>query len=108
MAKKKSYDETSVLRNLARRKGITFDYSQKIINVHSEATDVGNSTWGKIDYLTHYCGWFVRIVKNLNRKSIVNKLDDYTERPTKEDKHNKKINLVKQVKSIMKNNIKRK
>lgn len=106
MTKKKSYDETSVLRKLARRKGLTFDYSQKIINVYSGATDVGNSTWGKIDYLTRYCGWFVRSVKTLNKKSN-NDFNDNDNRPSKEDRHNKKINLVKQVKNIMKN-IKRK
>lgn len=105
MTKKKSYDETSVLRSLARRKGISFDYSQKIINVSSNATDVGNSTWGKIDYLTNYCGWFVKVSKQVIKKSNFNKDidDDSLKVNNKIIKRESKINLVKQVKSIMKN-----
>ena len=101
---KKKYDEISVLRNLARRKGVIIDYSAKIIKVSNNATDVGNSTWGKIDFLTNYCGWFVSVNKN-----IVKKQKSYTEDRIDEPINNKtskrenKIKLVKQVKNVMKN-----
>ena len=109
MTKKKSYDETSVLRNLARRKGISIDYSAKVIKVSTNATDVGNSTWGKIDFLTNYCSWFVCVTKNTikKQKNIIIE-SELLEPNTKIAKRENKINLVKQVKSIIKNTSKRK
>ena len=105
----KKYDETSVLRNLARRKGIVIDYSTKVIKVSNNATDVGNSTWGKIDYLTNYCGWFASVTKTAikKQKNIIMETE-ISEPNTKLAKRENKINLVKQVKTIMKNTIKRK
>lgn len=99
----KKYDEASVLKNLARRKGISIDYSAKIIRVSSSATDVGNSAWGKIDYLTNYCGWFASTTKITNNKQkniIIN--SEIPEINNKVTKRENKINLVKQVKNIMK------
>ena len=103
MARKKSYDETSVLRSLARRKGVNVNYSSKIIQVWKDATDVGNSTWGKIDYLTHYCGWFVSVVKTLNKKvNVFVDNDDSPKYISKANKRESKLNLVKEVKNNMK------
>ena len=101
MAKKKSYDETSVIRNISRRKGININYSSKVIEVHKDATDVGNSTWGKIDYLTHYCGWFVSVQDKINKKVFNIDNDSYVD--SKVSKRENKIKLVKEVKNIMKN-----
>ena len=100
----KKYDETSVLRNLARRKGINIDYSAKVIKVSNSATDVGNSTWGKIDFLTNYCGWFARVDKTAIKKQKNITIDsEIPESNTKTNKRENKINLTKQVKNIMKN-----
>lgn len=99
----KKYDEASVLKNLARRKGISIDYSAKTIRVSSSATDVGNSAWGKIDYLTNYCGWVASTTKITNNKQkdiIIN--SEIPEINNKVTKRENKINLVKQVKNIMK------
>lgn len=50
----KMHDETKDLRLLSRKCRI--DYVNKVINA-SKTTILGNNSWGRIDYLTHYCGW---------------------------------------------------
>lgn len=52
MAKK--HDENKDLRLVSRIAKI--DYSNKTIQAPKSAI-IGNKTWGRIDYLTHYCGW---------------------------------------------------
>lgn len=53
MAKK--HDENKDLRLVSRIAKI--DYSNKTIQAPKSAI-IGIKTWGRIDYLTHYCGWF--------------------------------------------------
>lgn len=52
MAKK--HDENKDLRLVSRIAKI--DYSNKTIQAPKSAI-IGNRTWGRIDYLTHYCDW---------------------------------------------------
>lgn len=52
MAKK--HDENKDLRLVSRIAKI--DYSNKTIQAPKSAI-IGNKTWGRIDFLTHYCGW---------------------------------------------------
>lgn len=52
MAKK--HDENKDLRFISRIAKI--DYSNKTIQT-SKTAIIGIRTWGRIDYLTHYCGW---------------------------------------------------
>ena len=50
----KIHDENKDIRlvsNVAR-----IDYSNKTIQAPKSAI-IGNTTWGRIDFLTHYCGW---------------------------------------------------
>lgn len=99
----KKYDEASVLKNLARRKGISIDYSAKVIKVSNSATDVGNSAWGKIDFLTNYCGWYTSMTKTtINKQKNIIMDSEISEINNKTIKKENKINLVKQVKNIMK------
>lgn len=52
MAKK--HDENQDVQVLGRK--FKIDTVKKIINAsHSQL--IGNKTWGRIDYLTHYCGY---------------------------------------------------
>ena len=51
---RKNHDENKDLRLVSRIARI--DYSDKIIKANKTAI-IGNKTWGRIDYLTHYCGW---------------------------------------------------
>ena len=46
---KRSYDEVSVLRILSKNKSI--EISGKGIYVNTSNNNIGNGTWGKIDYL---------------------------------------------------------
>lgn len=50
----KNHDEAKDLRLVSRIGRI--DYSNKTIQAPKSAI-IGNKTWGRIDYLTHYCGW---------------------------------------------------
>lgn len=50
----KLHDENKDLRLVSRIAKI--DYSNKTIQAPKSAI-IGNKTWGRIDYLTHYCGW---------------------------------------------------
>lgn len=69
----KKHDESKDL-NLLRKK-CNIDYGRRLISA-SKSTILGNSSWGRIDFLTHYCGW--RFIWNnndvvLNRDSYNNK-----------------------------------
>lgn len=50
----RKHDENKDLRSLARIAKI--DFSMKTIKCSKTAT-IGIHTWGRIDYLTKYCGW---------------------------------------------------
>lgn len=66
---KRTYDEVSVVARLSKKRAITIDKGQKIIKIDFESADVvGNKSWGKIDYLCHYCGY---IWHRVSHKSAV-------------------------------------
>lgn len=50
----KKHDENKDLRAFARIGKVV--YSDKTL-LTSKSTLIGIHMWGKIDYLTHYCGW---------------------------------------------------
>ena len=50
----KTHDENKDLRLVSRIAKI--NYSNKTIQAPKSAI-IGNKTWGRIDYLTHYRGW---------------------------------------------------
>ena len=50
----KKHDENKDLHLVSRIAKI--DYSDKTIQAPKSAI-IGNKTWGRIDYLCHYCGW---------------------------------------------------
>lgn len=56
------YDEVSVVRQLNNvGAAIGINSASKVIKVAKNST-IGNGTSGKIDFLTHYCGYHVEIV----------------------------------------------
>lgn len=75
--KKKNYDEVSVIRSITKKADISVDYANKVIQVKKDSNEVGNGTWGKIDYLCHYCGYSYIISKtiNSNRKLLIESLE---------------------------------
>lgn len=52
------YDEKKVLRELDR-KGVQINFGNHQIVVNPNRANVGIKGWGKLDYLTNYCGWRV-------------------------------------------------
>ncbi|AXH74542.1 MAG: hypothetical protein KNU04_gp70 [crAssphage sp. isolate ctbg_1] len=93
---KKNYNEYDVIRILRRTGGIKIDESTKTITVLINTPKIGNSTYGKIDYLTNYCGYTVLYTSEI--KIVRNNNDDYKIR------HNKrlKVNMADMVKDAMK------
>ena len=50
----KKHDENKDIRLVSRIAKL--DYINKTIQAPKSAI-IGNTTWGRIDFLTHYCGW---------------------------------------------------
>ncbi len=50
----KKHDESKDLFRVSKVCGV--DYSDKLIRVRDKSR-VGIKTWGRIDFLVHYCGW---------------------------------------------------
>ena len=49
------YDEAVVVEELGRNPAVTFN--GKTISVVKNTSLIGNSFWGRIDFLTKYCGY---------------------------------------------------
>ena len=94
--KKKNYDEVSVIRSITKKADISVDYSNKIVQVKKDSNEVGNGTWGKIDYLCHYCGYSYIISKTINsNRKIINREfgnDDDDRKISKKKENN--LNLI--------------
>lgn len=56
---KRKYDEMSVVRALSKNPDvkITNHGNLKVVEVVKGSQYCGNSTWGKIDFLTKHCGY---------------------------------------------------
>lgn len=58
----KKYDEVSVVRQLNNVDAVIgINPASKVIKVAKNGA-IGNGTSGKIDFLSHYCGYHVKIV----------------------------------------------
>ena len=62
------YDEVNVVRVLNENPDIRV--SNKVVEIKKDATNIGNSTHGKIDFLTKYCGYSLAIVNNIGKQKI--------------------------------------
>lgn len=103
--KKKNYDEASVIRSITKKADVSVDYANKIVRVKKDSNEVGNGTWGKIDYLCHYCGYNYSISKtiNSNRKIINREFENDDDRKiSKKERKQLKLDMVKFTKKIMK------
>lgn len=81
------YDESKVLNLVSKRCRI--DYSNKTIQA-SKGTTIGIHMWGKIDYLTNYCGWHF-VWNNDVKSTFVDKSDTPTNRELKKEKKTPKL-----------------
>lgn len=101
----KKYDEVSVVKALERKSDISIDKVNKTIEIIKDSNEVGNGSWGKIDYLVKVHGYvylFVKFHKNKKRnvKHPVEEKDEIIN--SKSAKHESKINAIKKIKSLMK------
>lgn len=69
----KRYDENKVIRLLSRNSGVNVLPQEGIVEIIKGSTTVGNGTWGKIDFLVHYCGYYHRWVKSFSNRARVAK-----------------------------------
>lgn len=98
------HDEVNVLRSLGRNKEVSVNTVNKTVTVNRDAQTVGNGTWGKIDYLVHYCGYTqiftndksVKRSTNAETKVISNKKEK------QETKQSVMLKLAKEVKQVFK------
>lgn len=70
-SKKRDYDEVSVVQYLSKKKGC--DVSEKSIKIDSNQSDIGNASWGRIDYLCKMHGYTYIVVDGLPKKQYSNK-----------------------------------
>lgn len=75
----KKYDEVSVVRRLNNADAvIAINPASKVIKI-AKNSGIGNGTSGKIDFLTHYCGYqvvtvdVIRQQKERNEKIVAKK-----------------------------------
>lgn len=101
---KRHYDETSVVRSLSRKGSIQIDTVNKTIEIVKNSTDVGNGSWGKIDYLHKVHGYIPVFVANLIKKSNSKKFieDDDFDINNKSSKRETKFNMASMAKAAMK------
>lgn len=97
------YDEAKAVRILRKNKGIRINGITIEVLINSAA--VGNGSWGKIDYLSHYCGYTVIMTKSLGNKSA--RINDFDEEindsnDTKAIKRANKLNMAAMAKASMK------
>ena len=103
----KHYDEVSVVRALSRKSSIriTTNGAYNHIQILKDATDVGNGSWGKIDYLTKVHGYIpVRVDTFVGRRNHINanSEDNHSVVDTKTAKREKKFNMATMAKNAMK------
>lgn len=98
------HDEVNVLRSLGRNKEVSVNQANKTITVSKEAQGVGNGTWGKIDYLVHYCGYTQLFTNDKNVKRSVNAETKVvsSKKEKKETKQAAQLKLAKEVKQVFK------
>lgn len=102
------HDEASVIRSLARNKDVYVDNVRRVIRVTFGTARVGNGTWGKIDYLTHYCGYtagFTTVTAKTAEVAVREEGNADIKFKHKEKKE-KSIVLAKDVKNVFKKKIK--
>lgn len=104
MAKKKVYDEVSVVRSLSKKNSIYINTVEKRIDIVKNNTELGNGSWGKIDYLTHVHGYVPVFVTSISsRKSVKKVTDTDTDNVrSKASKREAKLNMAAMSKAAMK------
>lgn len=100
----KHYDEKSVVRELGKKASVRINVVTKTINITRGYNDLGNSSWGKIDYLckVHDYTYGFSGDKNAKKKPINIFDDDNVNKPSKVAKRERKLNMAANTKATMK------
>ena len=61
----KNYDEATCVKELNKK--ASCEVVGSVINILIGATDLGNGSWGKIDFLRRYCDYRQIFVKELSK-----------------------------------------
>jgi len=101
---RKHHDEASCVRSLSKKNSICI--TKKCIEILKGATDVGNGSWGKIDFLVKYCGYICLSISKPQSKTsrMLNTKEDGDNTPitTKAAKRERKLNMATMAKTAMK------
>lgn len=67
MGRKHNLDE--VIRSLSKKRDIQIDTRKKVLEILNPGKnqDLGNKSWGKIDYLVNYAGYIKLFVSEFSR-----------------------------------------
>lgn len=101
------YDEMSVVRALSKNPDVRINNhgKLKVIEVVKGSQYCGNATWGKIDYLTKYCG-YVQCYIDINAVIAAKQAEKAAKRQAAKDaraaKHGIADGMTKDVKKVMK------
>lgn len=101
----KNRDEASTVRALKKNRDVNVNEGDKFISVKKDSPLVGNGTYGKIDFLVHYCGYVMRFTDDKSIKRAVNADADSVvskKKTKKETKQANQIKLAKDVKQVFK------
>lgn len=101
--KRKHYDEASVVKSLNKKKGLIINTSKKQIDIDRNSTDIGNGSWGKIDYLCKVHGYVCLYWNGVysKKKKNDNKDDNDTVIDNKVAKRERKFNMAAMSKAAM-------
>ena len=97
----KKYDEASVISSLSKKASIRINRVSKVVEVVRDSADVGNGSWGKIDYLCKVHGFHYVFVKSIGAKKKKD-FDDSKEKKSKAAKREDKLNMAAMAKNAMK------
>ena len=64
-----NYNEELVIKALSYNSDVRVNRVGKSIEINKNSSSLGNKTWGKIDYLTKYCGYTRCVVDSSNKLS---------------------------------------
>lgn len=87
----KNYDEVSVVSSLMRKSTINIDRGSKTITILKDSAELGNGSWGKIDFLVKCCKYHTCYSDNIGRKNRKTIEDDVEESISK-------LNIIDSVK----------
>lgn len=96
---KRNYDEAKVVRILSKKKSIRINIVDKIIEVIKGSDEIGNGSWGKIDYLRKVHGYTQVFVAAIKGKPTITYDEDGMS--VREYKKEKKLNMAAMVKANM-------